>query len=330
MFRVRFAAALVAASALAPAVQGWSKSGHMATGAIAYRVLKRDSPDTIPKVVALLKRHPYYDGPDAPAAERWKPKLDALATGAERDEFLFMLAARWADDARDDDDYYPPGKHYDQFHYINMPFKPPGQPSSVRVAPPGDINILRGYDKFLAQFRDGPTAGERAVGLCWVLHLIGDAHQPLHATSLFTEKFQKEGTKLVGDRGGTRFYIKKKAGSSSMSLHSYWDGLVTTNSGYAGNRKEVDKLLDNPAHAREKLAPDLARPDFDDWLDESFRLAKKAVYTFDGELIRGGNTKGSAEPLPTGYHDEAERHAERRAVLAGYRIADVLKRVLDE
>lgn len=330
MFRVRLVAALAAVSLLAPAVHGWSKSGHMATGAIAYRVLKKESPDTIPKVVALLKKHPYYDSKDAPAAERWKPKLDALASDAERDEFLFMLAARWADDARDDEDYYPQGKHYDQFHYINTPYKPAGQPSSVKVAQPSDINILRGYDKFLAQFKEGATASARAVGLCWVLHLIGDAHQPLHSTSLFTEKFQKDGTKLVGDRGGTRFYIRKKAGSSPMSLHSYWDGLVTTNSSYAGNRKEVDKLMENPAHAKEKLATDLARPDFDDWLDESFRLAKKATYTFDGELLKGGTTKASAEALPTGYHEEAEKHAERRAVLAGYRIADVLKKVLDE
>ena len=37
---------------------------------------------------------------------------------------------------------------------------------------------------------------ERAVAMCWVFHLIGDAHQPLHVTQLYSTQFPK------GDRGG--------------------------------------------------------------------------------------------------------------------------------
>ena len=51
-----------------------------------------------------------------------------------------------------------------------------------------------------------------------MIHIIGDIHQPLHATTLFSEdEFP------AGDKGGNDFkivYLKKK---SLNNLHSFWD-----------------------------------------------------------------------------------------------------------
>jgi len=46
---------------------------------------------------------------------------------AERDEMLFMLVARWADDIRTLDK----AESRLQWHYIVFPFKPEGEPASI-------------------------------------------------------------------------------------------------------------------------------------------------------------------------------------------------------
>ena len=66
----------------------------MVSGAIAYSNLQQTAPGKIQKVVALLKSHPEY-------SSRWQPELEkAPLTDAEKDQYLFMLAARWPDDIR--------------------------------------------------------------------------------------------------------------------------------------------------------------------------------------------------------------------------------------
>ena len=43
-----------------PAVLAWNTPTHMVNGAISYRLLYRDSPATIPKVRAIMEKHPWY------------------------------------------------------------------------------------------------------------------------------------------------------------------------------------------------------------------------------------------------------------------------------
>jgi len=56
----------------------------MLSGAIAYQILRRESPSTIATVRASLEKHPWYES-------RWKGQLVKLPE-ADRDELLFMLA----------------------------------------------------------------------------------------------------------------------------------------------------------------------------------------------------------------------------------------------
>jgi len=57
---------------------------------------------------------------------------------AERDEMLFMLVARWADDIRTLDK----AESRLQWHYIVFPFKPEGEPASIQAMQPPQDNIL--------------------------------------------------------------------------------------------------------------------------------------------------------------------------------------------
>ena len=48
----------------------------------------------------------------------------------EQDLYLFMLAATWADDIRRKEGY-----DKGRWHYISIPYKPEGQPESVKTRP---------------------------------------------------------------------------------------------------------------------------------------------------------------------------------------------------
>lgn len=299
---------------LAPSsARAWNKAGHMVTGAIAYQVLKQDHDDkTIACTVALLHKHPEFAG-----WEKLMPKLPPQ----DRDLFLFMQAARWPDDARANPEFYPEDAHFDKLHYINLPYKPKDQPDSVKTAPPDDLNIFRGYADKLGILQGKGNAADRAVALCWVAHLVGDVHQPLHTTSLFTKQFR------TGDRGGTIFYIRAKDSKSPISLHKYWDDLLLSSENVQNVKNLAIELRKRREFAKEKLT-ELSAADFHDWaVKESLPIAKETVY-------RNGKLEGSAQQtqapaLPADYAQTVQPIAERRAVLAGYRLAAVLRKSLE-
>jgi hypothetical protein len=286
----------------------WNRAGHMVSGAIAYAVLKEDSPEILAKALTILKAHPQYD-------RLWKEQVERIPE-AERDLFLFMLAARWADDIRGNKDYDNP-----PWHYINYPFKPAGEPESVVPAEPdATANIVLAHDKNFDKLRMAPEAIDGAVPMCWLFHLIGDVHQPLHSVSLFTEKFPK------GDRGGTRFYVKVTEDRRPINLHAFWDDLITTTDDFRATRNIAIELRLRADFDREELT-ELKETAFENWAKvEGVELAKKVVY-LEGKLA-GGAGELSAELLPANYPRTVKPIAERRVVLSGYRIAETLKKAL--
>lgn len=307
----RFAlAAAVVIVAVGPA-PAWNKAGHMAVGAITYEVLKQDSPNTLARTLALLKSHPSYD-------KMWKPEL--LTVKAEdRDLYLFMLAGKWSDEIRGNKDFDRP-----QWHYINYPYKPDGQPDTVTTVPaqPED-NLPNAYEFNLARLKTAPDPVEKSVAVTWLFHLVGDVHQPLHTSTLFTTDWPK------GDRGGTRFYVKPTADAEkAKSLHGVWDDLIIDTEKFDDVKKTADDLRGRKEFAKDELK-EVGNLKIEAWIkDESLPLAIKVGYR-DGKLP-GSNAEFTAPALPDDYFKEAKPVAERRAVLAGYRLAAVLKSVLDK
>jgi hypothetical protein len=77
----------------------------------------------------------------------------------------------------------------------------------------------------------------------------------------------------------------------------------------------------------------LASTDFESWAKESFEIATKIAYRNGGRIgIPKGvamdcSTVAAAAVLPVGYVVSGSRIADRRMILAGYRLADLLIRV---
>ena len=59
----------------------------------------------------------------------------------------------------------------------------------------------------------------------FIIHYVGDLHQPLHSTSRVNHEFPK------GDRGGNSVYLPDHEGAKN--LHSVWDSVGYEYTGFA-------------------------------------------------------------------------------------------------
>ncbi len=280
----------------------WSRQGHMVTAAIAYQELRQLDPAALRAVIELLEQHPHFDDQLAPPRQ-WG--LD----DSDRDQAIFMRAARWADDIRS-------GRYESHsrptWHYVNYHFSPP---ELTPPRPSGDGDLLNALRDNMDRVASDASRAERAVALTWLFHLVGDVHQPLHSVALTTERYPN------GDRGGNLFYVRVRAQEQTINLHQLWDTLVIGTDRYRDVRNRAIELRQHrPEDTSE--TPFGGAGDFQAWAAEGARLAIEHVY-LDGQL-RGG-TRESGQVLPNGYLDAIQPIAEGRAALAGHRLAELLR-----
>jgi hypothetical protein len=253
----------------------------MVTAAIAYDVLKRDNPRTIPKALALLAQHP----PHPPNPDVLRARIESVPA-AGRDRYPFMVVARWADDVRNQPKY-----HEGPWHYVNFPVVAKADEATFSPPQPAGPSILTALTKNTeAVGGDGPAAG-RAVALCWAFHLVGDLHQPLHVVSYFSR-----GQWPTGDRGGNGFFVRARADRAVINLHSLWDGLILGSERYQSTGNAAIELQNRPAFAREKLVELEAAKGPKAWADESYKVAVEVAYW--NRTLAGGDDKADGLGVP--------------------------------
>lgn len=80
------------------------------------------------------------------------------------------------------------------------------------------INIINWCLTVLKHNLDG-ISFERAFMARYLLHLVGDIHQPLHSTLMYNATYK------TGDLGGNLIKMLTPAGAT-MNLHSYFDSIA--------------------------------------------------------------------------------------------------------
>ena len=276
----------------------WSGAGHQVIAAEAYRAL---SPALQKKVVQVLAAHPRYAA--------WK---EAASGDTRSDEFgieIFMRASTWADEIRRHESQY----NHPRWHFIDYPLTPPKFPLLPDASPDDDVlYAIQRCEQTLSGRKASPE--ERAVYLAWLIHLIGDLHQPLHCASLFDAGHPK------GDKGGNDFFVKP--GERGITLHAFWDELLgTSGKPRAHLNYAIAIQADHPRKSLKRLKK--ARTP-KDWSLESRSVAIESVY-LRGKL-QGGLDPQDAPDLPAGYAQAAKAAAETQAALAGYRLADEISK----
>jgi hypothetical protein len=289
--------------ALATPAMAWNFSGHWIIAAIAYQRL---TPAVRTRIDDLIRKHPDYEKmvfADAPA----DPETRARAA--------FIRAASWPDEIRDDPRFYddtrkdavptptlpgfPGMQRHTNWHYADLPFSPDNTPL-IQDPPPNAVSEIRRMVEEIGPAAD-PTLS--AYDLPWIVHLAGDVHNPLHATSRFTKTLPQ------GDRGGNLVFV------SGKNLHALWDDAASPREiTYMGVLKYArDFMARQPPPVSSSLNPRT-------WIEESLKLAQSDAYTFGNE----NGTKEKPIRLPAGYGENAQKIARQRVTLAGYRLGSVL------
>jgi hypothetical protein len=305
------------------AARAWNSTGHEVVAQIAWRELK---PAARAKVLAILKEHPHFASLIEPSDV--KPEEPTYA------ERSFMHAAVWPDRLRTARNKSERDLHRPEWHYVNNPIIFDGTdratlelPALADKAeagkPPANILQAMEWATALLKNADAPAA-DRAIALAWLEHLVGDLHQPLHACALFGRSYPR------GDRGGNLVAVKYHG--NLTNLHTFWDELL---GGYVAPRlvaAVTDKVAEK--YPRAAFDKELAATAFADWSAESFVLAREVVY--GGGKVLGvtrdasAADKGATTPeRPERYDETARETARRRVALAGYRLADLMNRILE-
>ena len=310
----------------------WNSPGHEIIALIAYEHLDEA---TRAKAIELLRAHPRFHD----HFESFMPREISRGDVSDQDRWIFAHAATWPDLVRtakgavNREDVSAYSRTW--WHFINEPvflndderrqLEREIKVNRRREPPQSDddefMNIVQAIKNSARIVRDaGSSKEKRSVHLCWILHLVGDSHQPLHSVALYTtHRFR------AGDHGGN--YLDYQ---HSWDLHGFWDEQISTDEPY-----ETHRVLAIDLDRNRKLAEDgkkaAATLECDDWINESVELAKRYAYTKEvlaKVAAREGHSHLGPLELPANYKIEAETIAERRAVEAGHRLAGAIKQVL--
>lgn len=224
----------------------------------------------------------------------------AQLTPAARAEVRVLLAvngqhsldqvANWADNLRDlDPALYRRTRrlHFVNFHSSDCDYDPPRDCRDGQCA----VAAIGKYSAILAN-RSAPPS-ERAEALAFVVHFVGDVHQPLHAD-------------YRHDAGGNDFQVRWR--DRGTNLHRVWDSLMLDSVGLSTD-EYVRKLEGERTHIATGGTPA-------EWAEESCRLD------------RDGGVYPASRTIDQAYVDRELPVAEQRLRQAGARLAALLNRDL--
>jgi hypothetical protein len=303
--------------------RAWIDTGHKIIAFIAWDEM---TPKTRAAVLDLLKKHPRYEQ-DLIA----HPPFDA--TPDQVDRHVFAAASTWPDMIRFLDHPMHAVYNHPNWHFIDIPFSVDGQPSRPEKTADasGPENIVEAMAKNLADLKNaGTPPSDKAIALCWVLHLVGDVHQPLHTASMYSPEYPR------GDQGGNAEVVLRDPPypDSKIKLHLLWDELPGNFKSEDLEEYEAEGIRSDPRYSRDGLKEALIVKDFADWAKQSQALAVKYAY-LDGKLQTAPAREDRSAPrtptpgVPPGYIEQAERVATRQLALAGHRLADLLNVTFD-
>ena len=282
--------------------QAWNGAGHRLAACIAWDFL--DQPQRA-ALARLLQRHPDY--------ARWQQRASDHHPASAVDRAAFIEASTWPDEIRKDGRFYSAGRdaptatlpgfpdmeRRGDWHYVAWPLAdtPHGEAVAGRI------------DQALAELPTmlGADDASRSYALPWLIHLVGDAHQPLHTTL----KIDAQGKP---DRLGTGLTVRNPFAQrkSLTTLHAYWDDLPGP-AGLRGERLDDDCRALASAYPR----PPVATPA--QWLAESRQIARRNGYPPGDE---------SVPTISAEFNENARQIARQRVAQAGYRLAELLRQWL--
>ncbi len=235
----------------------WGQTGHRVVGAIAEKHLDKST-----------KQH-----------------LDELL-----DYQTLAMASTFSDEIKYDDQY----DKFKPWHYVNMPLD--GTYETSEKNPEGDMVTGIAYCKQVITDKNS-SKEDKAFYLKFLIHLIGDMHQPMHLG-------------LLEDRGGNDFDVQWFY--RDTNLHKVWDSQMLD-----GYNMSYSEYVDNAYYLSKKEIKAIEKGDVLDWISETHKLTVDIYnYTEEGENLRSE------------YSFKYLKIARLQMQKAGIRLAKVLNEIL--
>jgi len=288
MNRSAFLALTASVFAVSSPAAAWGDLGHEVTALIAYRHL---TPSARNGVDALLARD-----------------TDALTAPD------FASRATWADKFRNDHRETAP------WHFVDIEIDQPDLISACFGFPPlaaghaasqgpSQDCVVDKIEEFAAELQNPAISpAERLLALKFLIHFVGDLHQPLHASDHH-------------DRGGNCIGLAPSPDGHAENLHAYWDTGVVERLG--ASAKDIAAKLDREITPAQTNA--WSRGDARSWAMESFQVARGDAYRLPA---RPTCSQHGSVALSAAYQTVAQRDAAMQLEKAGIRMAFLLNRAL--
>jgi hypothetical protein len=234
----RVLAALLALLAPAPAALAWGPEGHRMVGEIAARFLNARASAEVLEVL----------------------RNDRLADGQPSGRRTLGEVANWADEIKGTEW----GKRRGSWHYDDVPLCGAAEYSKYcRSGRCASAQLARQIE-ILGNGRARP--GQRSEALKWVVHIVGDIHQPLHAANR-------------SDRGGNRVQVsffgeRDNPPYGSLNLHAVWDVHLVRR--VIADRHGEHAWIAAPMSEAQRAA--WSAGSVPDWVAETHALARDVAY----------------------------------------------------
>jgi len=296
---------------------GWGCDGHRVVAFLARAHL---TPAASREVDRLLHASPVNVSSDRYCPD---PPADMMAA-----------VATWADEIRT-------ARKNGEWHYINIPrtitkrtkisaWCPEIWPASGGKQAAGCVvGAIEHFTKILEDRHRSDA--DRAEALRYLIHFVGDIHQPLHAVN-------------DSDEGGNCDPVRFGRGAPATNLHSLWDSRLLIDEMQKNSYRDAAAFA---AGLDARFAPILEtlsnrRPnDPESWVWESGGVARRTAY---GKLkpaiapVPAGNTPGCAARrsrvgalhivISESYAAQAEAAIDKQLARAGFRLARLLNSIL--
>ncbi|KAI5799360.1 phospholipase C/P1 nuclease domain-containing protein [Pyronema domesticum] len=260
-------------------VWGWGMLGHRTTALLATRYLTRPTSRQIRQLL----------------------KPQSLVT-----------ASTWAD-------YYshtPHGRYSAPWHWIDAHDSPPSKCGVDYSRDCGETGcIVSALKNHTARVNDKSLDWEqRQMSLKWVVHFVGDIHQPLHTEDLA--------------RGGNSIHVK--FGGRNTNLHHVWDSSIAEKIVGGGGIKDAvnwandlyERIQKGEFRTEGKECKDLTKAE-----DCALQWASETNMLMCGYVIPEGGLDG--KELSGEYYEGAVEIVEKQIALAGYRMGMWLNQMFE-
>lgn len=209
------------------------------------------------------------------------------------DESLTQISS-WADQVRSQPEY----RYTSSWHFLNLPDGLDYNSFTQTVKGLSGDNIYTAILKCGKTLSDPSSSrAQKVEALKFMVHLVGDAHQPMHISR-------------AEDKGGNT--IQVQFNGKGTNLHSLWDGKLLDAQGLTADEMATKFNKTNPAQILQWQKDPILK-----WLFESYQISSKLYAE-----VQSGNK------LSEEYYTKHLPEVQLRLEQGGIRLAGILNEVL--